>query len=99
MNGCPNCGDPGSHAIHHVSGVPVNSCLLFSERGPAQRLPRGDIDLAFCPRCAFVFNASWRTGATISTDRYEETQPFRSEERRVGKEIVRMCSTRWSAYH
>src|SRR3546814_7333370 len=92
MNGCPNCGDPGSHAIHHVSGVPVNSCLLFSERGPAQRLPRGDIDLAFCPRCAFVFNASWRNGATIYTDRYEETQTFSPTyaafQRRLAEELI-----------
>src|SRR3546814_19535741 len=26
-------------------------------------------------------------------------EPIRSEERRVGKECVRTCRTRWSAYH
>src|SRR3546814_11664885 len=29
----------------------------------------------------------------------KETRTFRSEERRVGKECVRTCSTRWSPYH
>lgn len=39
-------------------------------------MARGEIDLAFCRHCAFVFNAAWRNGATIYTEAYEETQVF-----------------------
>ena len=28
-----------------------------------------------------------------------EATPFRSEERRVGKECLRLCRSRWSPYH
>src|SRR3546814_6629618 len=69
-----------------------SSDVCSSDLGPAQLLPRGDSDLAFCPRCAFVFNASWRNGATIYTDRYEETQTFSPTyaafQRRLAEELI-----------
>src|SRR3546814_3625246 len=37
----------------------------------------------------------WRYGAEVSRDRRRE----RSEERRVGKECVSTCRSRWSPYH
>lgn len=73
---CPNCEVADSYIFHRVPGVPVNSCLLFTDRGRAEGLARGDINLAFCRHCAFVFNAAWQSGATIYTDSYEETQVF-----------------------
>src|SRR3546814_2792441 len=33
------------------------------------------------------------------TERRQDQQPARSEERRVGKECVSTCRSRWSAYH
>ena len=36
---------------------------------------------------------SWRF------DLNPETNPHRSEERRVGKECLRLCRSRWSPYH
>jgi SAM-dependent methyltransferase len=54
----------------------VNSCLLFTERERAQNLELGDIDLAFCPDCSFIFNAAWKPERTVYSDRYEETQGF-----------------------
>lgn len=73
---CPNCDAAESYIFHRVPNVPVNSCLLFADRGRAEGLARGDIDLAFCRNCAFVFNAAWQSGATVYTDLYEETQVF-----------------------
>ena len=29
----------------------------------------------------------------------DKTKPMRSEERRVGKECLRLCRSRWSPYH
>ena len=37
------------------------------------------------------------TGAIA--DRYAQQYPDRSEERRVGKECLRLCRSRWSPYH
>lgn len=74
--GCPNCGAEDSYVFHRVSEVPVNSCLLFTDRARAEGMETGDIDLAFCDHCAFVFNAAWKSGATVYSDLYEETQVF-----------------------
>ena len=73
---CPNCGGGAAYVFHHVPGVPVNSCLLFADRERAQGLPSGDIDLAYCPDCSFIFNAAWRPALTVYSDLYEETQGF-----------------------
>src|SRR3546814_13688175 len=42
----------------------------------------------------------WNSIDQRITDRYPETaERFRSEERRVGKECVSTCRSRWSPYH
>jgi len=73
---CPNCGHERARSFHHISGVPVNSCLLFGDPGAAHKLPAGDIDLAFCPDCSFIFNAAWKPDRTTYSTEYEETQGF-----------------------
>src|SRR3546814_3202446 len=40
-----------------------------------------------------------RDGAQTGWQRWPPTGPLRSEERRVGKECVSKCSSRWSPYH
>jgi SAM-dependent methyltransferase len=76
--GCPNCGRARAQLFHHISDIPVNSCLLFGDPGAAQALPTGDIDFAFCPDCAFIFNAAWKPDRTTYSTDYEETQGFSS---------------------
>src|SRR3546814_14976970 len=55
------------------------------------------------------FRASWLAGdgpvrassdiAPAASHHLPDDRPHRSEERRVGKECVRTCSSRWSPYH
>jgi len=59
-----------------VRGVPTNSCLLVDDRDRALNFPTGDIVLAVCDGCGFIFNAAWDPRRTIYSDRYEETQGF-----------------------
>jgi hypothetical protein len=73
---CPSCGGERAHSFYHMGGVPVNSCLLFDDPGAAHALPAGDIDLAFCPDCSFIFNAAWKPDTTTYSTEYEETQGF-----------------------
>jgi hypothetical protein len=73
---CPNCGGVRSRVFHHVAAVPVNSCLLFADHQQAKNLESGDIDLAFCPDCSFIYNAAWKPELTVYSDLYEETQGF-----------------------
>jgi hypothetical protein len=73
---CPNCGGLRPHVFHRIAAVPVNSCLLFSDRRRARDLECGDIDLAFCPDCSFIYNAAWKSEQTTYSEQYEETQQY-----------------------
>jgi hypothetical protein len=73
---CPNCGGLRPQIFYRVAGVPVNSCLLFGDRQRARALECGNIDLAFCPDCGFVYNAAWKPDRTTYSEQYEETQQF-----------------------
>ena len=74
---CPNCNSRGCcHPFYEVRGVPTNSCLLIEDRARALGFPTGDIVLAVCHGCGFIFNAAWDVQYTIYSGQYEETQGF-----------------------
>jgi hypothetical protein len=74
---CPNCRSSGScHPFYKVLGVPTNSCLLVEDRARALDFPTGDIVLAVCSECGFIFNSVWDSERTVYSDQYEETQGF-----------------------
>jgi SAM-dependent methyltransferase len=89
---CPNCSGVRSHVFHRVPAVPVNSCLLFPDRERAKDVEPGDIDLAFCPDCSFIFNAAWKPERTVYSDLYEETQgfspTFKAFHRQLAEELI-----------
>ena len=74
---CPNCTSEGCcHPFYEVLRVPTNSCLLVNDRARALEFPTGDMMLAFCNHCGFVFNAAWDPQLTVYSSQYEETQGF-----------------------
>ena len=73
---CPTCGSDHTRIFHRVRGAPVNSCLLIGSRQEALRFAKGNIELAFCGECGFVFNAAFDHVASEYSQRYEETQGF-----------------------
>ena len=54
--------------------------------------PTGDILLAVCSGCGFVFNAAWDSERTVYSDQYEETQgfspTFNAFNRAIAEELV-----------
>ena len=90
---CPNCGSPGCcHSFYEVLCVPANSCLLVENRARALHFPTGDIVLAVCAGCGFIFNAAWDSDRTVYSDQYEETQgfshTFNTFNRAIAEELV-----------
>jgi SAM-dependent methyltransferase len=90
---CPNCGSSGRcRAFYEVRGVPTNSCLLIENRARALDFPTGDIVLAVCSGCGFIFNAAWDPELTVYSDQYEETQgfspTFNAFNRTIAEELV-----------
>jgi len=57
---CPNCESSGRcRPFYEARRVPANSCLLIETRARALDFPTGDIMLAVCSDCGFIFNAAW----------------------------------------
>ena len=90
---CPNCRSAGCcHPFYEVLRVPTNSCLLVDDRAQALDFPTGDIVLAVCARCGFIFNSAWDPHSTIYSNQYEETQgfspTFNTFNRAIAEELV-----------
>jgi len=90
---CPNCRSEGCcHPFYEVVRVPTNSCLLVEDRARALDFPTGDIVLALCRGCGFIFNAAWDSERTVYSDQYEETQgfspTFNTFNRAIAEELV-----------
>jgi hypothetical protein len=90
---CPACGATGSAgAFYSVRGAPVHSVLLLESREAAVNYPTGDIVLAFCPACGFVFNSAFDTALHEYSARYEATQAFSETfntfNRRLARDLI-----------
>ena len=73
---CPSCASDDLQVFHRAKGVPVNSCLSLETREEALAFPRGDISLAFCQSCGFIFNAAFDESLLEYSERYDPTQAF-----------------------
>ena len=73
---CPSCHSDNLRVFHRAKGVPVNSCLSLETREEALAFPRGDISLAFCQDCGFIFNAAFDESLLEYSERYDPTQAF-----------------------
>ncbi|MGE0409133.1 MAG: class I SAM-dependent methyltransferase [Amphiplicatus sp.] len=73
---CPACGGSALSDFHRVTRAPTNSCILLKTREEALAYPTGDIVLAHCADCGFVFNRAFDLRKTEYSGRYEETQSF-----------------------
>jgi SAM-dependent methyltransferase len=73
---CPSCASNELWVFHRAEGVPVNSCLSLETRDEALAFPRGDIALAFCRSCGFIFNAAFDESLLEYSERYDPTQAF-----------------------
>ncbi len=75
---CPSCGRAEMTFFYDVASVPVHSVLLMPTREEALGYPTGDIKLAFCHRCGFIWNSMFDPAVHEYSARYEETQGFSS---------------------
>jgi SAM-dependent methyltransferase len=73
---CKSCSSEDISLFHRLEGVPVNSCLLFSNQQDAQKYPTGELELAFCRRCGFIGNVRFSSQLARYTEGYEEQQSF-----------------------
>lgn len=72
---CPSCGS-AARAFFRIDDVPVNSCVLLPTPEEALAYPKGDVSLAFCDGCGFIFNEAFDPGLVNYGVSYEDQQSF-----------------------
>ena len=73
---CPSCGSAACRIFHRVRSTPVNSVLNIRTREEALRFPRGEIDLAHCHACGFIYNAKFDPRKVVYSSDCEESQGY-----------------------
>jgi hypothetical protein len=96
---CPNCGDEGSGTFYELTGVPVHSVLLLSNHHDAVDFPTGDIVLAHCEECDFVFNAAFDPALLRYGAGYDPTQAFSPTFNRFHQQLAERLVARHDLRH
>jgi SAM-dependent methyltransferase len=59
VKACPLCGGRESRVLYEARGLPLLQNKVYSDAGAARNVETGDVVLAQCDGCDFVFNASF----------------------------------------
>jgi 2-polyprenyl-3-methyl-5-hydroxy-6-metoxy-1,4-benzoquinol methylase len=71
---CPVCGLNSSGDFLFREQVPVHQNLLMRDQAAAIDIPRGDLALAACNDCGFIFNRAFDQRKIMYGEDYENTQ-------------------------
>lgn len=73
---CPVCDGTTTHAFLRREDVPVHQHLILSSSEEASEVVRGELALAVCCECGFVFNAAFDDSKLSYGADYDNTQSF-----------------------
>jgi len=73
---CPVCASPHVEVFFELPDVPVYCNHLWRSRETARHCPRGDVKLAFCRACSFVFNVAFDPTRLEYSQAYENSLHF-----------------------
>jgi hypothetical protein len=76
MKQCPACGSNSFVIFYSVEKIPVHSVRLLWSANDALSFTLGDIHLAHCRSCGFIWNAAFQEELQDYADAYESTQAY-----------------------
>lgn len=86
---CWCCGSKKLKRFYDVKKVPVHSVLCIATKKEAINFRTGDIGLAFCKDCGFVFNALFDIKHNAYSEKYEATQSFSPTFNKFNEKLAR----------
>jgi SAM-dependent methyltransferase len=95
LSDCPACGEPDAEPFYEQRGVPVQSTALLETRDEALAFPRGDVVLAFCNACGFVFNEAYDAALQDYSRPSEESQAFSPRFQEFSRELAERLVERY----
>jgi SAM-dependent methyltransferase len=75
---CPVCNEQKTSIFINRYNVPVHQNLLMADRDAARHIRRGDLCLAYCKNCGFIFNTSFDPEKLSYSSDYDNNQSFSS---------------------
>jgi SAM-dependent methyltransferase len=76
QNICPVCQSTSIKIFLERKNVPIHQNFLFAEQARAKQIHRGDLSIAICLSCGFVYNASFASIIMSYNQCYENTQNY-----------------------
>jgi SAM-dependent methyltransferase len=73
---CPVCGAKKWKIFFKISNVPVHCNVFWKSMESALNCPKGDIVLAFCPVCTYIWNLAFEPSRLEYTPSYENSLHF-----------------------
>jgi len=71
---CPLCASPSPQVFFQRRKVPVHQNMVCASAEQARQFTRGDLLLAFCAGCGFVFNAAFDPNSLRYSAAYDNVQ-------------------------
>jgi SAM-dependent methyltransferase len=95
---CPLCSSPTPQVFFERRSVPVHQNTLCDSAAEARSFTRGDLLLAFCKACGFVFNSAFDPSRLRYSGNYDSTQScspyFRRYLRELSESLIKKYSLR-----
>lgn len=95
---CPLCTSPYPEIFFERKGVPVHQNVVCANAEEARQFTRGDLLLAFCKTCGFVFNAAFDPNRLRYSAAYDNTQScsphFRRYLAELGESLIKKYQLR-----
>jgi len=73
---CPACQCAQSQPFFDLTDMPVSIGVQWPSAEEARACGRGDLRLAFCPRCGFIWNRAFDPGKVEYSQRYDNSLDF-----------------------
>ncbi|VBB05181.1 c-methyltransferase [Lucifera butyrica] len=70
---CPVCGSRANDFLQRPN-VPIHQHLLWNSQDAARGTGRGDLTLACCGQCGFIFNSTFEPAKLVYGENYENSQ-------------------------
>lgn len=86
---CPVCGLRSVIGFLSREHVPVHQHLVMKDQESAVKIARGDLDLAFCEGCGFIFNQAFEPSKLGYGEDYDNTQTHSSAFKEYLDDLVR----------
>ena len=96
---CPVCGSMKLIVFFKFKDFPVHCNILWKNQEAARNCPKGDIELAFCPNCSYIFNLAFEPAFFEYSQTYDSSLHFSPFYKKYAQSIAARLIERHDLYN